>query len=78
MPMGESALQAKNLCCDMVNFHRSIFPLMAIRGDCVLDDMFPSQAAFLVARSKTEVEEILGISIPSHLRIYHETSTKPS
>jgi hypothetical protein len=49
---------------------------MTIEGDCVLDDMFPSQAVFLVARSKTEVESILGTSIPSHLRNFYDASTK--
>ena len=49
---------------------------MTIEGDCVLADTFPSQAAFLVARSRLEVEEILGAPTPSHLRIFHEASTK--
>jgi hypothetical protein len=49
---------------------------MTIEVDCVLDDMFPSQAAFLVARSRTEVKSILGTPIPSHLRIFYEASTK--
>jgi hypothetical protein len=49
---------------------------MTIEGDCILDAMFPSQAAFLVARSRTEVESILRTPIPSHLRIFYEAATK--
>jgi hypothetical protein len=38
--------------------------------------MFPSQGAFPVARSRAEVESILGTSIPSYLRNFYEVSTK--
>ena len=73
---GGGLRQARNVCWDMGNFLCSLFLLMTIEGDCVLDDTFPSQVAFLVARSRAEVEEILGTPLPSHLRIFYEASTK--
>jgi hypothetical protein len=51
---------------------------MTIEGDCVLDDSFHFQGAFVAARSSTEIKASLGNPIPSLSRIYHETSTKPS
>ena len=39
---------------------------------------FPLKVLTLLPEAGTEVEEISGTPIPSHLRIYHETPKKPS